>query len=54
MAYQTLKQRLDARIKEYDKAKKQHRKRNHLFKEMSYLLVKLLKREIAQDKRKPT
>ena len=45
----TLIQRLQALKVEYAKSKKQHRPRDYLAREMSHIMVKLIKREIRQD-----
>ena len=47
----TLTKRLEALKIEYSRAKKQHRPRNCLAREMSHVMVKLIKREINQEKR---
>ena len=47
----TLTQRLAALKIEYAKSKKQHRPRNYLVREMSHIMVKLIKREIRQEAR---
>ena len=47
---QTLMQRLAALKIEYAKLKKQHRKRNDLANEMSFIMVKLIKRELSQER----
>ena len=47
----TLTQRLEALKIEYAKSKKQHRPRDYLAREMSHIMVKLIKREINQEKR---
>jgi hypothetical protein len=46
-----LTQRLFALREQYAAAKRQHREREPLAKEMAYIVVKLLKRENAQDRR---
>ena len=47
----TLVQRLDALKEEYAKAKTQHKPRDYLAREMSHIMVKLIKREIRQEAR---
>ena len=48
---QTLTQRLAALKIEYARMKRQHRRRNDLVREMSYIMVKLIKRELRQEAR---
>jgi len=47
----TLTQRLHALKEQYAKLKRHHRKRDDVAKEMSHIMVKLIKREVAQDRR---
>ena len=47
----TLTQRLNALKAEYAKHKKQHRERDYIAREMSHIMVKLIRRELAQDRR---
>lgn len=47
----TLVQRLDALKTEYAKSKKDHQPSNYLAREMSYLMVKLIRRELRMEKR---
>ena len=47
----TLVQRLDALKIAYAKSKKQHRPRAYLAREMSFIMVKLIKRELRQEAR---
>ena len=51
MGKQTLKQRLDALKIRYAKAKRNHKEHDSIAHEMAFIMVKILKREIAQDKR---
>ena len=47
----TLTQRLEALKVRYAKAKRQHQARNDLAREMSHIMVKLIRRELAQERR---
>ena len=47
----TLVQRLEALKAQYAKAKRQHQARNDLAREMSHIMVKLIRRELAQERR---
>lgn len=47
----TLAQRLFALKGEYDRSKRQHREREPLAREMSHIMVQILKRENARDRR---
>lgn len=48
----TLTQRLFSLRERYARMKRLHRERNPIAREMSHIMVKLLKRENAQDRRK--
>ena len=47
----TLRKRLDSLKAQYARLKRQHRRRNDIAREMSFIMVKLIKRELAQERR---